>query len=96
MEARIVKWFVNAMTWLLIGMVLMARRYFINLGITSGAMYIGWDTVAFVIGGLFALQAIIKFDPSFKAPTWDQEHAEDHYDAYGVNTKNSFNTPPKG
>jgi len=29
-------------------------------------MYIGWDTVAIVIGGLFALQAIIKFDPSFK------------------------------
>jgi len=78
MEARIVKWFINAMTWLLIGMVLMSRMYCINLGITSGAMYIGWDTVAVVIGGLFALQAIIKFDPSFNDDGW-KEHAEHHY-----------------
>lgn len=25
-----------------------------------------------------------------------EEHCDDTYDEYGVNTKNSFNTPPKG
>jgi len=79
MEVRIVKGFVNALTWFIVGMTFMSRMYCINLGITSGVNYIGWDTVAFVVGGLLAIHAMLWFDPSFKEPTWDQEHAEHHY-----------------
>jgi len=70
---------VDALTWFIVGMTFMSRMYCINLGITSGVNYIGWDTVAFVVGGLLAIHAMLWFDPSFKEPTWDQEHAEHHY-----------------
>ena len=66
MELRIVKGIVNALTWFIIGMTFMARMYCINLGITSGPSFIGWDTVAFVVGGILAIQALMWFDPSFK------------------------------
>jgi len=66
MEVRVVKAFIHAMVWMLVGMTLMARMYCINLGITSGPMYIGWDTVAVVFGGLLALRLMLWFDPSFK------------------------------
>jgi len=66
MEVRIVKGIVNALSMFIIGMVFMSRLYCINLGITSGPMFIGWDTVAFVILGLLAIQGVVWFDPSFK------------------------------
>lgn len=95
MEARFVRGLVNLLTGFIIGMMVMAGFYCNALNITSGAMYMGWDTIIIVSLCLIAVYVMIHFDPSFKESTWDQEHAEDHYDAYGVNTKNSFNTPPK-
>ena len=65
MEVRIVKGIVNALSMFIFGMALMGRMYCINLGITSGPMYIGWDTVAVVLGGLAGIHAIMWFDPSF-------------------------------
>jgi hypothetical protein len=47
-------------------MTVMSRIYCINLGITSGPMFIGWDTLAVVLGGLAGLHTIIWFDPAFK------------------------------
>jgi len=65
-EIRFFRGVINALTWLIVGMTFMARMYCINLGITSGPMYIGWDTVTIVVCGLLALKAILWFDPSFK------------------------------
>lgn len=43
--------------------------------------------------GVFDADAVIESDP---VVTWSSEGMEDDtYDEYGVNTKNSFNTPPK-
>jgi hypothetical protein len=95
MEVRFVKAFINVMSGFLLGMMVMARFYCNALDITSGNLHIGWDTIAITCGALAFFQLLIRIDPSFKESTWDQEHAEDHYDEYGVNTRNSFNTPPK-
>jgi len=57
---------VDALTWFIIGMVFMSRMYCINLGITSGNNYIGWDVVVFTVGGLLMVQILLWFDPSFK------------------------------
>ena len=57
---------INALTWFMLGMLFMARFYCHNLGITSGTMYIGWDTVVFTLGGLGAIHLLMWFDPSFK------------------------------
>ncbi len=66
MQVRIIKGFVNALSMFIVGMAFMSRFYCIQLGITSGSMYIGWDTVLFVVAGLAAIQVLIHFDPSFK------------------------------
>ena len=63
---RIIKGFVSALSMLIIGMVFMSRFYCIALGIESGPMYIGWDTVGFTLAGLIAIHIIVWFDPSFK------------------------------
>jgi hypothetical protein len=76
---RGVRGVINALTWFIIGMVFMSRMYCINLGITSGVNYIGWDTVVFTVGGLLMVQIMLWFDPSFKDDGW-KEHAEHHYD----------------
>ena len=65
-ELRIARGVINAITWFLVGMTVMSRIYCINLGITSGPMFIGWDTLAVVLGGLAGLHTIMWFDPSFK------------------------------
>ena len=65
-ELRIFRGVINALTWMLIGMTFMSRLYCSNLGITSGPHYIGWDTVAFIVGGLAAVHLLMWFDPSFK------------------------------
>ena len=65
-ELRIVRGVINALTWLIVGMVFMSRLYCNNLGITSGPMYIGWDTVWFVLGGLAGIHLLMWFDPSFR------------------------------
>jgi len=57
---------IDALTWFIIGMVFMSRMYCINLGITSGNNYIGWDTVVFVVGGLLMVQILLWIDPAFK------------------------------
>ena len=66
MQASNIKGFVNALSMFIVGMAFMSRFYCIQLGITSGSMYIGWDTVLFVVAGLAAIQVLIHFDPSFK------------------------------
>jgi hypothetical protein len=66
MEVRLVKGFVNALAWFIIGMTFMSRMYCINLGITSGVNYIGWDTVVFTVGGLLMVQILLWIDPSFR------------------------------
>ena len=66
MEVRLVRGFIQAMTWMLFGMLLMAHLYCHDLGITSGPMYIGWDTTAIVGVCLVLFQVILRLDPSFK------------------------------
>lgn len=65
-ELRFFRGVINAITWLIAGMALMSRMYCINLGITSGPMYIGWDTVAVVFGGLAGMHLLMLIDPAFK------------------------------
>ena len=55
-ELRIVRGVLNALTWTIIGMTIMAFKY-------SG---IGWDTVLIVFLGLAMIRAVMHFDPSFK------------------------------
>ena len=57
---------ISALTWLLVGMVMMSRLYCNNLGITSGPMYIGWDTVAVVLGALAGIRLLMWIDPAFR------------------------------
>lgn len=57
---------IDALMWFIIGMTVMARLYCIKYNITSGVDYIGWDTVAIVIGGLIATRLVVAFDPSFR------------------------------
>ena len=66
MEVRLVRGFIQAMTWMLFGMLLMAHLYCHDLGITSGPMYVGWDTTAIVGVCLLMFQVLLRFDPSFK------------------------------
>jgi hypothetical protein len=57
---------IDALMWFIIGMTVMARLYCIKYNITSGVDYIGWDTVAIVLGGLIATRLVVAFDPSFR------------------------------
>ena len=57
---------IDALMWFIIGMTVMARLYCIKYNITSGVDYIGWDTVAIVLGGLVATRRVVAFDPSFR------------------------------
>ena len=57
---------IDALMWFIIGMTFMARLYCIKYNITSGVDYIGWDTVAIVLGGLIATRLVVAFDPSFR------------------------------
>jgi hypothetical protein len=57
---------VDALMWFIIGMTFMARLYCSKYNITSGVDYIGWDTVAIVLGGLVAMRLVVAFDPSFR------------------------------
>ena len=66
MEARFVRGLVNLMTGFIIGMMVMAGFYCNALNITSGNMYIGWDTITIVSLCLIAVYVMIHFDPSFK------------------------------
>jgi hypothetical protein len=66
MEVRIIKGFVNALSMFIIGAAFMGRWYCIELGITSGPMFIDWMSVVVCSLGLAAIQVIVWFDPSFK------------------------------
>ena len=57
---------INAVTWMLIGMVLMSRYLCISMGITSRPHYVGWDNVAYILGGLAGMHLVMWFDPTFK------------------------------
>jgi hypothetical protein len=57
---------IDALVWFIIGMTLMARLFCIKYNITSGADYIGWDTVAIVFFGMIAARLVVAFDPSFR------------------------------
>lgn len=67
MEARFIKGLVNLLTGFIIGMMVMAGFYCKGLDITSGSMYIGWDTITIVSLCLLAVHVMIHFDPSFKS-----------------------------
>lgn len=64
-EVRFVRAVLNALTWLIVGMTLMARFYTAKFNLVGGDA-IGWGTVAIVIGGLALIQTILHLDPSFK------------------------------
>lgn len=66
MQVRIIKGFVNALSMFIVGAALMGRWYCVELGITSGPMFIDWTSVIVTTLGLIAIQAIVHFDPSFK------------------------------
>ena len=66
MEVRFIKGFVNALSMFIFGAAIMGRWYCIELGITSGPMFIDWVSVGVVTAGLIGLHIIIWFDPSFK------------------------------
>lgn len=66
MKASYIRGIVQAVSMVLFGMVIMARVYCEQLGITSGSMFVGWDTVAFTLGGVGALNILVLFDPSFR------------------------------
>jgi|MGYP003325987944 hypothetical protein len=56
---------INTLTGMIIGMLFMSMFYCQQLGITSGPMYIGWDTAAFTLGGVIAMRLLVWLDPSF-------------------------------
>ena len=66
MQVRIIKGFVNALSMFIVGASLMGRWYCVELGITSGPMFIDWMSVIVTTLGLVAIQIIVRFDPSFK------------------------------
>ena len=66
MQVRIIKGFVNALSMFIVGASLMGRWYCVELGITSGPMFIDWTSVIVTTLGLIAIQIIVHFDPSFK------------------------------
>ena len=66
MQVRIIKGFVNALSMFIVGASLMGRWYCVELGITSGPMFIDWTSVIVTTLGLVAIQIIVRFDPSFK------------------------------
>ncbi len=56
---------IDALVWLIIGMAIMAGLYCAKYNITGGD-YIGWDTVAIVVGGVLCMRWVVSLDPSFK------------------------------
>ena len=66
MSVRTVKAVIHAIIWMLVGMVFMARMYCNALNITSGAMFIGWDTIVFTLGGLLMVKVLMWIDPVFR------------------------------
>ena len=66
MQVRIIKGFVNALSMFIFGAAIMGRWYCIELGITSGPMFIDWFSVGVTTFGLLAIHVIVWFDPSFK------------------------------
>jgi hypothetical protein len=64
---EVVRNIVHAVTWMLMGMVMMARFFCNQLAIDSHSpLFIGWDTVAFTAAALMVIQALVWLDPSFK------------------------------
>ena len=56
---------INALVWFIVGMVSMARIYCVQLGITEGPMFIGWDTFGITIGAVVGMRLLAYVDPSF-------------------------------
>ena len=65
-ELRIFRGVINALTWMIFGMTFSSLLYCNKLGITSGPMYIGWDTALFVFGGVGGMHLLMWLDPSFR------------------------------
>ena len=59
---------IGALTWMIVGMVMMSMLYCNKLGITSGPMYIGWDTALVVLGALAGMRLLMVIDPAFREP----------------------------
>ena len=66
MSVSFIKGFVNTLSSFIVGAAFMGRWYCIELGITSGPMFIDWFSVGVMSAGLVAIQIIVRFDPSFK------------------------------
>ena len=67
MELKLIRGLIQAMTWMLVGMIVMARIYCNDLAIpASSPLYIGWDTVAITAGALVMFQLLLLLDPSFQ------------------------------
>ena len=67
MEVKIMRGVINAFTWMVVGMVMMARFFCNHMAIdTNSPLFIGWDTVAFTALVLVLVQVLMAFDPSFK------------------------------
>ncbi len=67
MELKVIRGLIQAMTWMLAGMVVMARTYCHDLAIPeTSPLYIGMDTVAITAGALVMFQLLLWIDPSFK------------------------------
>jgi len=56
-----------------------------------GYMHLGFLVLGGFLGGIVYKE--VRKD--IREEDGQAEHAENHYDEYGVNTRNSFNTPPK-
>jgi len=65
-ETRFFRGVINALTWLIVGMTFSSWLYCNKLGITSGSMYIGTDTVLVVLGGLAGIHLLKWIDPAFR------------------------------
>jgi UDP-N-acetylglucosamine enolpyruvyl transferase len=64
-EVRLIRGVLSALTWLIVGMTLMARFYTVRFDLTGGDA-IGWDTVAILFTGLALIHVVLRLDPSFK------------------------------
>ena len=67
MELKLIRGLIQAMTWMLVGMVVMARTYCHDLAIPeTSPLYIGMDTVAITAVVLVMFQLLLWLDPSFQ------------------------------
>jgi hypothetical protein len=50
----------------LLGIMLASKYYCAKEGITSGPMFLDWESVATVLFGLIGVQLLMKIDPTYR------------------------------